>query len=500
VTAPDEPTRLPPTPEPPDGTWAVTSASLRGSSHEAREAPNQDAVRWAAQVDGAGRPVRIAAVADGHGGARYVRSQRGSQLAVDAVIEHLAPVLAAAPASRLLQREIPALVERWRSAVDADHRARPFTGEERARAGGAALDGEPRHAYGATLLMAVVSDEGIELAQIGDGDVLVRAHGFATRPVPGDPRLVAGETTSLCLDTAVDDFRFAWVPASAEPDVVVLATDGYGNSFADPEWWHGVIDDLAGFVADNDFAQLAERFPSWLAESAFVGGDDVSAALLVRQPLAVPPASGVGAPAVLDPVPTTPSSVPPPAPVAAVAESPSPTSRPRPTAPVEAGAEGLGTDHTLPADDGAGGSVGAPGGPQMPPGPPTQPGPTRPGGPPVPPSVPPVSPAAYGPPAEPIDHSGRTRPAWLWWAVVAAVVVVGAVVALAFLASSGGGPTEPGPSSTTGGPGGRPSSIRPGASSPDQSVRPGPSIHTTARPPSITSTKPGPPTGGRPAD
>ena len=49
---------------------------------------------------------------------------------------------------------------------------------------------------------------------------------------PGDDRLVAGETTSLCLATAADDFRHAFLPASAEPDLVLLATDGYGNSFA----------------------------------------------------------------------------------------------------------------------------------------------------------------------------------------------------------------------------------------------------------------------------
>ena len=144
-------------------------------------------------------------------------------------------------------------------------------------------------AYGATLLVAVVGDSGVRLAQIGDGDALVRSHGFATRPVPGDDRLAA-KTTSLCLDSAADDFRYAVLPASAELDLVLLATDGYGNSFAAQDWWHTLVGDIAWYVDVHGFDEFSTRLPDWLAESALVGGDDATAAVLIRKLAAPAPA------------------------------------------------------------------------------------------------------------------------------------------------------------------------------------------------------------------
>lgn len=258
------------------GTWRAVSASRRGSAH-AEGVPNQDAVR----VRRAPRPdgdVWVVGVADGHGGARYVRSDVGARTAVDVAVEGVSDALARGSDPRTVLREtVPGLVEAWRARVQVDAGDRPFTEDELARGPGGGTT-----AYGATLLVAVVGDHGVTLAQVGDGDALVRSHGFATRPVPGDERLVAGETTSLCLDTAVDDFRHAHVPASAEPDLVLLATDGYGNSFAQANWWHGLVDDVAALVVRSGFDRVADDLPAWLEESARVGGDDVSAVLLVR--------------------------------------------------------------------------------------------------------------------------------------------------------------------------------------------------------------------------
>lgn len=278
--------------------WRAATASRRGSGHRG-SSPNQDAVRTELVLDADERPVWLAAVSDGHGGSRYVRSDVGARAAVDVAIEHLAPLVARADTdsdlAALLRREVPALVDAWRRRVDEDHAAHPFTREESTRAGDDDLARYPALAYGATLIVALVGEHGVGVAQIGDGDVLIRAHGFATRPVPGDPRLVAGETTSLCLATAAGDFRFASLPGSAEPDLVMLATDGYGNSFADADWWHAIVGDVADFVIEHGFDELEARFPSWLEESALVGGDDVSGVLIVREPLTV--TSGMTGPA-----------------------------------------------------------------------------------------------------------------------------------------------------------------------------------------------------------
>ena len=61
----------------------------------------------------------------------------------------------------------------------------PSPTTEHARAGADPDGGSGLTAYGATLLVALVGDHGVAIAQVGDGDALVRSHGFATRPVPG---------------------------------------------------------------------------------------------------------------------------------------------------------------------------------------------------------------------------------------------------------------------------------------------------------------------------
>lgn len=281
--------------------WRAVSASRRGSSH-ATDVPNQDAVRCEQISQPDGSDVWVAAVADGHGGARYVRSDVGARTAVDVAVESVRQALVADPdtdLSDLLRAQVPRIVDTWRDAVRTHADAHPFTPAEQARAGGDPHAGGGLMAYGATLLVAVVGDHGVALAQVGDGDALVRSHGFATRPVPGDERLVAGETTSLCLASAADDFRFAFLPATAEPDLVLLATDGYGNSFAHADWWQGLLGDVASFVERLGFQQLEEQLPDWLEESARVGGDDVTAVLVVRRPLSVdPPATAAPDPSV----------------------------------------------------------------------------------------------------------------------------------------------------------------------------------------------------------
>ena len=264
--------------------WHVATASVRGSAH-GNDIPNQDAVATASvDIDGPHR-AHVAAVADGHGGSRYVRSDRGARLAVELAVDRLKAATATSPQARaedILREELPILVEEWRRAVHADVRHHPFTPEERSRAG-ADLDTQPAVAYGTTLLVALISGGDVGLAQLGDGDLAVRlSDGRCLRPVPGDGRLVGGETTSLCLPTAGTDFRFASLDRDESVEIVLLATDGYGNSFAEEEWWPGVLNDISGFVDARGPLDLSERLPDWLSESALIGGDDVTVAVLAR--------------------------------------------------------------------------------------------------------------------------------------------------------------------------------------------------------------------------
>jgi hypothetical protein len=190
----------------------------------------------------------------------------------------------------LLRDAAPLIVRRWRADVQAHADQHPFTGAEQERAD-SELDEDPFISYGSTLIVAVARGADVAFAQLGDGDALVRVLGETVdAPVPGDDRLVAGETTSLCLPGAERDFRYAEVAGSSNCDLVLLASDGYGNAFASPAWRTAVLTDLGEVLADGGKERVAERLPDWLADSARVGGDDVTVALLVREPIADVPA------------------------------------------------------------------------------------------------------------------------------------------------------------------------------------------------------------------
>jgi hypothetical protein len=293
------------------GVWTSASASVRGAAHVRSGLVNQDAVLVV--THDLGHPLTAAAVADGHGGARYVRSQVGSQLAVEIACAEAARVgraLGPTPSPRairaqLLEGLIDPVIERWRAAVLEHAAQHPFTDEESVTAGSPLEDADPLISYGCTLLVALLGPTWAGFAQVGDGDVvLIGRDGSVEAPVPGDDRLVGGETTSLCLPSARVDARVAvCVPA---PEIVLLATDGYGNSFASPAWMQEAGTGFAEILRTKGWDRVVDQLPEWLAESAEAGGDDVTVALSARDADAGPPPGAVASGAT-----AAPSSAPP---------------------------------------------------------------------------------------------------------------------------------------------------------------------------------------------
>lgn len=271
--------------------WAWAAATARGSSHVAKGMPNQDA--HAAQMTGS---AVVGAVADGHGGSRYVRSNVGAQLAVEIACRCAdrwwsratggdSAALGASAAKQL----VPALVEAWRVAVRQHVAAQPFTAEETQRAGGVDLDVDPLISYGATVLLAVATDSTVVLVQLGDGDItVVTDDDRVLSPMPHDDRLVGGETTSLCLQSAVNDARVAVIDGDAGAELVLLSSDGYGNSFADRQWHIAVGRDMHRQIRAEGLGSVGAALPGWVADSAEAGGDDVTVLALCRT---APPAS-----------------------------------------------------------------------------------------------------------------------------------------------------------------------------------------------------------------
>ncbi len=268
--------------------WTVMASTALGSRHVRTGRPNQDAAR-SDRIGVGPDAVSVVAVADGHGGDRYVRSDVGSRLAVGvacAVVRQVVEAGELARPPRQLERLahqdlIPRIVAEWRREC-ADHLAEtPFSDEEQTRAG-TPLEHEPLVAYGSTLLVAILSTTSCLLLQLGDGDCVVADRdGDATSPMPHDDRLIGGETTSLCLESAERDFRVAAIEGTMTR-LVMLATDGYGVAFEDPRWRQRVASDLLRELDSGGTEHVAQGLPRWLAQSARVGGDDATVALAFR--------------------------------------------------------------------------------------------------------------------------------------------------------------------------------------------------------------------------
>ena len=271
-------------------TWSVATASVRGSAHVRGDLPNQDAVVTRSWADDRGI---VVAVSDGHGSRDSFRSDVGAQLAAsiaaDAIVEWLAGLDGVASVDEM-RSAVPSftrtVVDRWSEAVHAHLDAHPVDDAELVESprGRAGHEADPLRAYGTTLIVAVLTTGSLMLVQIGDGDVLLCDHeGAVTSPVPPDAALIANETTSLCLVDAWSHARSAVLDLSVGTPIklLLLATDGYGNSFAESTWREDLMGDLVRLLDEHGLDWVGSSLESWIAESADIAGDDVSVALVV---------------------------------------------------------------------------------------------------------------------------------------------------------------------------------------------------------------------------
>ena len=268
--------------------WRLATASVRGATHMRASQPNQDAL-CQLPVSGDGWP--FIAVADGHGSAKSFRSETGAILAVASAMV-VVPQILSDPAiadTGSLKLQLPQrVVDVWRLGVERHIAEQPFTPDEWARLlasvgaqGRAEVETNPWLAYGTTLLFAAVRAEHVIYAQLGDGDILlVATDGTVSRPCwPADRRLFANETTSLCRPEAWLDMRID--VQSDNPALIMLATDGYANSFANDADFRRVGTDLLAMIRADGLAAVAAALPDWLDESSRLGsGDDITLGLI----------------------------------------------------------------------------------------------------------------------------------------------------------------------------------------------------------------------------
>jgi serine/threonine protein phosphatase PrpC len=279
--------------------WRIIGETVPGASHLRAGTPNQDSLLYVRESSRS-LPL-VLSVSDGHGSPKCFRSDRGSRFAVKKAAYLLSEFLDERR-GRFDAAEIESekdylakeFVKRWREAVEADLKKEPFTEKEfenlekksdaKARR---LIEENPLLAYGATSLTVAVEEDFILYLQLGDGDILnVSATGEVAKPLAEDPRLLANETTSLCLPEAEKDFRFLVqkISAAESPAMILLSTDGYLNSFSsEAGFFQAGTDILQMLAAEDGFAAVNDNLKGWLAEATRMGsGDDCTVAIIYR--------------------------------------------------------------------------------------------------------------------------------------------------------------------------------------------------------------------------
>lgn len=267
--------------------WQTLVRSVRGPSHVRRNVPNQDAGKAVVLARGASV---ILAAADGHGNPLHARSQKGAMYAVDSAIEVLTGWI---KATRSLPKEdttrsaakLPErLVAQWRKKVLSDLRANPpLSVEMRGHAGATQVKRDPSVLYGSTLLAAAMTPRFAIYLQIGDGDIVTfRRDRPAYRPVRARSDLPLSQTESLCDEDAPQRVRWCidfFTDVALQPELALLATDGYSNSFADEEAFLLAGHQLKGYLESKGLNWVTRQLPRWLNETTRNGsGDDITVA------------------------------------------------------------------------------------------------------------------------------------------------------------------------------------------------------------------------------
>jgi hypothetical protein len=248
----------------------------------------------------------VLALADGHGSPLCVRSKIGADLAVEAATlllsdfhrQHLGDEKGRL--KPVAEEQIPKeLILRWRETVTRHMAANPLAAGEPESlekklgvAARRALDDNPFLAYGSTVMCALATPSFVLYLQLGDGDLLiVSSSGETKRPWPRDPRLLGVETTSLCMPMAEREVRLGFLKVSKNfPEMLLLSTDGYSNSFREEAGFLNVGRDILEVIRTEGIEKVSAQLESWLTEATESGsGDDISLGILCRKHESSPP-------------------------------------------------------------------------------------------------------------------------------------------------------------------------------------------------------------------
>ena len=287
-------------------TWRLISNSVVGSSDRPSGKPNQDRITFFPKDKNPENLPIIFAIADGHGGKKYFRSERGANFAVETAIEVCKDQLMNSSWNSIKDKKIKDwlcrdIFRRWTEKVRIDIEDDPFSDEEKALLQTKNLPSTkiPQiinndynvFAYGSTLLTVIIHESYVLFLQLGDGDILdINYNGIIDRPIPDDYRLIGNETTSLCLPEAWAEFKFKLCEISLNspfPALILISTDGYKNSFSEETGFEKVGSNLLSMICEHPdginagLDLIDDNLNDWLNVASVKGsGDDITIGII----------------------------------------------------------------------------------------------------------------------------------------------------------------------------------------------------------------------------
>lgn len=275
------------------GKYLTNNISIRGYSHLLSDKECQDnSISW--------HDKRYSGViiCDGHGGEKYIRSQKGSLLACavgqKAIDEYMSQKRRLDEGNfneqfKFLESYI---IDNWRKEIEKDFTDNPLENDERFNAlsdsDKAALIKNPFKAYGSTFIAAVMAKTYYFVLKLGDGNVNVVLSDGSVKSVDGleDEQLQFNVTTSLCQSNAALEFRHVYVKDESIKGLV-LTTDGIINCFKSVESYHALIKNIYDAYSEVNNGQDVENARSELADglnqlSVKGSGDDLSVAIAIK--------------------------------------------------------------------------------------------------------------------------------------------------------------------------------------------------------------------------
>lgn len=260
--------------------FEMAYSSVRGNLHKLRQVPNQDAIDVKELEN-----IVIVSLADGHGSQVCFRSDLGASMAVEISGTVIADKLLNTDCDlNCIEKDLKnismEISEMWEKTA-LDHLAKnAFTDEEVLSLNDVKQGHLGRNAllaYGTTLMTVLLSKDKIIVLNIGDAELLLKYKEEGKVEVLNPSKRVGNETESLSLPDAHKYFT-SHVYETGAMDALLLATDGYPNSFKVEEGYLKVIDDLINISETHGISAIQDNLESWLVDTSEKGsGDDITA-------------------------------------------------------------------------------------------------------------------------------------------------------------------------------------------------------------------------------